>query len=163
MERIVNQRYAELIAYAISAVPDEIMEIIKPVHFFTGTDPCFAGLELESDFDISDGCSWKNTMHYIPIECQLHLPKSLRCPTIVMPIFDDFPGDIVHELGHALDDKTMWYEYQTSIVPVTEYAKTCFEEAFAEAFGAWLFSDYGNDREIDEETLALFERLADGY
>jgi cobalamin biosynthesis Mg chelatase CobN len=159
MERIVNQQYAELIAFAISAVPPKIMEIIRPVHFFTGTDPHYAGLNI-SDEKTEDGRLYKETMHFIPEECQLHLPKSYRCPTIVMPIFPETPGDVVHELGHALDDKTMWYQYVTDITPVTEYAKTCHEEAFAEAFASWLF--YGYDREPDEETLALFERLVHG-
>lgn len=162
MERIVNQQYAELIAYAISAIPPTIMEIIKPIHFFTGTDPFYAGLEIGGDLDDSDGRSWKTTMHYLPLEEQLHLPKSQRCPTIVMPISTESPGDIVHELGHALDARTMWYQFQTEIIPVTKYAKICQEEAFAEAFGTWLFNDYGNFREPDEETLALFERLMRG-
>jgi len=162
MERIANQQYAELIAYAISAIPIKIMELIKPVHFLAGIDPFYVGLEIGDEI-AEDGRLYKETMHYVPIECQLHLPKYLRYPTIVMPLPDEAPGDIVHELGHALDDKTMWYTYQTSIIPVTEYAKTDHYEAFAEAFGAWLFYDYGNDREVDEETLALFERLARGY
>jgi hypothetical protein len=161
MERIVNQQYAELIAYAISAVPDKIMDIIKPVHFFTGTNPIFAGLETGAE-TTEDGKPFREIMdmHYIPIESQLHLPKYLRYPTIVMPNPLEKPGDIVHELGHVLDDRTMWYLYQTDILPVSEYAKTDKYEAFAEAFGAWLFYDYGNDRQIDPETLALFERLS---
>lgn len=161
MERIINQQYAELIAKAINCVPDKIMEIIRPMHFFTGTDPFYAGLETGSE-KTNDGRSYKNTMHYLPVECQLHLPKYLRCPTIVMPIFPEKPGDIVHELGHALDEKTMWYQFETVIAPVTEYAKTDQCEAFAEAFGTWLFLDYGNTREIDVETIALFERLRRG-
>lgn len=161
MERIINQHYAELINYAISAVPPKIIELIKPFHFFTGTDPYYAGLETGDDNIPNDGRSYKTTMHYLPIECQLHLPRYARVPTIVIPLPDEAPGDIVHELGHILDDRTMWYTYQTDCLPVTEYAKTCFEEAFAEAFGAWLFHDYGNDREIDEETLALFQRLSE--
>jgi hypothetical protein len=161
MERIINQQYAELIAEAISAVPDEIMDIIRPVHFFTGTDPFYAGLEV-GDERTEDGRLCKETLHYLPTGCQLHLPKYLRCPTIVMPIPFEKPGDIVHELGHALDEKTMWYQYETDIIPVTAYAKTDWAEAFAEAFGAWLFYDYGNDRDIDLETLALFERLRRG-
>ncbi len=161
MERIINQQYAELISYAISAIPPNIMEIIKPVHFFTGIDPFYAGLERGDEIDPSDGKSWKNTMHYLPIECQLHLPKSYRCPTIVLPFLSS-PGDVVHELGHALDVKTMWYKYQTVIAPVTEYAKTSPDEAFAEAFGAWLFWDYGSLRELDEETISLFRMLTKG-
>lgn len=162
MERIVNQQYAELIAEAISTVPDKIMEIIRPIHFFTGTDPFYAGLETEDGSADPNGRNWKITMHYTPIECQLHLPKSYRYPTIVIPFLPEAPGDIVHELGHALDVKTMWYQYQTDIIPVTEYAKTDSCEAFAEAFAAWLFWDYGNFREPDQETLALFKRLMRG-
>jgi hypothetical protein len=162
MERIVDQQYAELIGEAISAIPYKIMEIIKPVHFFTGTDPFYAGLEVGDDLDIPNGRSWKTTMHYLPIACQLHLPRSYRCPTIVMPLFPEAPGDVVHELGHALDDRTMWYQFQAHIIPVTEYAKTNGEEAFAEAFATWLFWDYGNFREPDVETLSLFRRLVRG-
>lgn len=160
MERIINQQYAELIAEAISAVPPKIMDIIRPIHFFTGTDPYFAGLEIDDDDDIGDDRGFKTTMHYLPIECQLHIPKALRCPTIVIPNPNEALGDIVHELGHALDAQTMWYQYKTNITPVTEYANTNHEEAFAEAFGAWLFWDFGQLRDIDEETLALFKRLA---
>ncbi len=157
MERIVNQQYAELIAEGMSAVPNRILDIIGPVHFFTGTDPYFAGLETDDD----GSYRWKNRMHFLPIGCQLHLPQSLRWPTIVIPdSLDLSPGDVVHELGHALDYNTPWYTFQTGITPVTEYAKTDEEEAFAEAFASWLFWDYGNDRDIDEETLALFNRLA---
>ncbi len=158
MERIVNQQYAELITEAISAIPDKIMDIIRPIHFLTGTDPFYAGLEI-GDEKCEDGRLWKETLHYTPAECQLHLPKSLRCPTIVIPTPFEKLGDVVHELGHALDNRTLWYQHETDIIPVSEYAETDQCEAFAEAFGTWLFYDYGNYREPDEETLALFRRL----
>jgi hypothetical protein len=156
MERIINQAYAELITEAFSGIPDNILAIIQPIHFFTGTDPIYAGL-LTQDADYEKGI-----MCYASIECQLHLPKSMRFPTIIMPAFPEKLGDIVHELGHALDDKTDWYIYETIPTPVTEYAKTDHSECFAEAFGSYLFWDYGNTKEIDEETLALFERLRSG-
>jgi hypothetical protein len=49
MERIPNQQYAELIETAYEYIPSKIMELVKPVHFFTGTDPIFAGLINSND------------------------------------------------------------------------------------------------------------------
>ena len=158
MERIVNQQYAELIAEAYSAIPDNIIKMINHVHFFCGTDPIFAG--LENDEPINNGASPKVCSHYLP-ESRQFLPKYLRHPTIILVEKPEYllPHHIIHELGHVLNRATDWYEYRTPILEVTEYAKTDFEEAFAEAFTSWLIWDYG--KMPDPETLTLFNRLAE--
>lgn len=159
MERIINQRYAELIGEVYSGIPTNIVNMINHVHFFCGTDPVFAG--IENDTPINNGSSPRVCCHYLP-PCHQLLPKHRRHPTIVLvddPIYLDV-ADIVHELGHVLDSVTGFYTYQGSILEVTEYAKTDFCEAVAEAFTSWLIWDYG--KEPDPETLALFERLRSG-
>ena len=91
------------------------------------------------------------------------LPKHLIAPTIVLPFFNiELPclSDVIHELGHMLDDVTPFFRYHSEIKPVTEYAKTDFCEAFAEAFTSWLLWGYGD--QPDNETIYYFEKLKRG-
>ncbi len=161
MERIVNAEFSELIGYSISILPIGIWERISYVHFFTGTDPIYAGLhnfielnEIEGP-EVEEGQSHRNTPHVVYPYHQLILPKTLRHTTVVLPEMA-CPATVVHELGHVLDEIL---EFSHLALPITDYAKTSECEAFAEALVGWLFEDSG---EPDEETIALFEYLAWG-
>jgi hypothetical protein len=163
MERIPDSCYSELIEEAYSAIPDNIVKLVRHVHFFCGVDPVFAGLVKEIPFH--DGAhSTHDCMCYeSAISVDWKISKSLIHPTIFIPFFDlDEFGvqDVVHELGHALDDVTPFFCYQQQIKPVTDYAKTDYFEAFAEAFASWLFWGYGE--QPDEETIYYFEKLRKG-
>ncbi len=158
MERLVDYKYSELIGAAFDILPVGIFERLKYTHFFTGTDPIFAGLiipDIENlkawGYDIETAinayrngacCSYAHNQHICKRQTTVILPK-LR--GIEYPI---------HELGHVLDEQMGWSH---KAKPVTDYAKTNDMEAFAEAFASWLIPGYGN--RIDEKTLRLFESL----
>ena len=163
MERIVNAEYAELIGYAIDILPSRIWDRIKYVHFFTGTDPIYAGLHdyinIGDDYlaggEFSSEESYRNLCHVVYPSHQLVLPKMLRQTTVVLPYLAP-PVAVIHELGHVLDETL---DFSHLALPITEYAKISEAEAFAEALVGWLFEDSG---EPDEETRCLFESLAWG-
>ena len=159
MERIVNAEYAELIGYAIYILPSRIWDRIKYVHFFTGTDPIYAGLhdyiETNDNNFKSEGETYRNICHVAYPHHQLILPSALRNTTVILPYLPD-PAVVIHELGHVLDETL---DFSHVALPITEYAKVNEAEAFAEALVGWLFEDSG---EPDEETRCLFEFLAWG-
>lgn len=78
---------------------------------------------------------------------------------VVVHRLDRPPSDLVHELGHALED---YVEIDHVANPVSQYATTNRTEAFAEAFTAWCrVPDYLHLRQyLDQETDELFNRLA---
>ncbi len=169
MERITNMAYAELIGASLDALPEEILEIIKPVHFLTGTNPFYCGLE-KHDFKhypndkLEDGRDIIHTSHVIYPEFQMHLPKEDRIITIVLPESPKilYMDDVIHEIGHVMDYYTPWliFQEENHPIPVTDYAQIDFEEAIAEAFTCWLiWSEENMINRIDDETLAFFRSL----
>ena len=131
--------YAESIQAAIAIIPSTIWQRISYVHFFTGTDPIWAG--LHSIEMISDGRSYRNTAHVVYPFHQKHLPASMRATTVVLPI-PEHPIVVVHELGHVLDEAL---RFQYLAEPVTDYACTNRLEAFAEAMGSDLYERLDSD------------------
>jgi hypothetical protein len=89
------------------------------------------------------------------------VPKGERHITVVLPGLKPVRV-IIHELGHVLD----WFlGLRHSVRPITDYAETNREEAFAEAFTAWVGPPEYRERCVQEpfysdgQTTALFRRL----
>lgn len=143
----------EAIGHALHIV-EGFRDAIGPVEWFVGADPVFAG--LHNNTDISDGRSYRDTGH-VCYPCHLeNAPADRRCTTVVMPTLMPVVH-IVHELGHVLDWR-MGFTHTAD--PVTEYAESNREEAFAEAFTA-RFYRYGDQdaAATDLATIALFDSL----
>lgn len=161
MERIVSFRYSEAITAAFDLVPERISERLKYIHFFTGTDPVFAGLH---NYDqIRDGRSYRNTAH---VCYRWHSRNKHECTTIVLPylhhLYSSHLYTIVHELGHCLDELL---NFEHFALPINDYAALNRKEAFAEAFAAQYFSfreDVNEKAKSDGATQSLFNRLAVG-
>lgn len=157
MNRIHGRGYREAIAAAQRAIGDRLMQRLGHVQYVTGVDPVFIGLHDYTDH--SDGYSYAETAHC----CYPHHllgPADRRVTTVVLPyptVAKYTPPIIVHELGHALDYAI---GEQHIAAPVTEYARTNREEAFAEAFTSWAWPDPEFYERPDDATLALFTELA---
>ena len=151
MERLADYSYSTLIGAAFDVIPSTIKKMLYYTHFLTGTNPIKAGLHNYINCD--DGRFYCNTGHFVTPESQFILPLALRHPTIVLPTLIPV-YHVVHELGHALDYILGGLHIAR---PVSDYAKTNREEAFAEAFTSWLFWGYGE--QPDTSTLTLFESL----
>lgn len=159
MMRIVDYRYSELIGASFDIIPIKIADRLKYTHFFTGTDPIYAGLILPDDDTMRRyGYNFKNVAEVYRTSGSVsyaHIQTIYdKHTTVVLPqlLSIDYP---IHELGHVLDEILGWEHIAT---PVTEYAKTNRLEAFAEAFTSWLIPGYA-DRP-DEGTIHLFKQLA---
>lgn len=154
LDRIPNRQFSAAIGAALATVPVRIRDRLAHVRFVCGVDPIFAGIH---DFAQSaDGRSYRTTAHCC-YPSHLIGPADRRTTTVVLPTVVP-PYVIVHELGHALDHVV---GFSHNARPVTAYARTNRQEAFAEAFTAWLYH-YG-DQDIarsDKATLALFSELA---
>jgi hypothetical protein len=149
MNRLVGTAYREAIGEGMAIIPAAIMARLRHVHFLTGIDPVWAGLHSYAVTD--DGRAYSQTAH-----CAYRHHTADRTTTIVLPVFEE-PSVVVHELGHALDE-TLGFCHRAE--PVTDYAKTNREEAFAESFRASLYW-YG-DQDVfmaDGATRALFAAL----
>lgn len=165
MQRIRHQADAEIIAHATSLLHPQLAHRLEHTHFFTGTDPIFAG--LHTDTKIVDGRSYREIAQTLwPFH--LHRPAADRWTTVVIPQWQGsrwwWPATVVHELGHVLDWQLGFTHHAE---PVTDYATRNRYEAFAVAFAAWVLPfGYGHgdakDRlyEADRRTVALFEELA---
>ena len=167
MQRVVSHQYTQLIEAGFDLIPKAIADRLRHIHFFTGTDPIYAGLKYGGDEETTkDGRSYRATWccsypwnqavedkrtTIIMTDLQLEYPKALR------------PVMVVHELGHCLHEVLDFEPYPR---PVTKYAQHDKWEAFAEAFTLWLFPSYGQYyriiEEIDEKTRALFSQLIIG-
>lgn len=147
--RIHGTGWREAIDVAHSVIGRRIMSRLGHVQYVCGVDPLFAGLHA---YDVS----YRDTAHC----CYPHHldgPADRRVTTVVMPnrVGPWTAHIIVHELGHALD-QTIGFGHTAT--PVTEYAKTNRQEAFAEAFTSWRWPGNGYERP-DDATLALFGGL----
>lgn len=150
MNRLVSGEFQASIGAALTVIPPAIADRLRHVQFLTGTDPVYAGLHRFEG--ASFGRSYRTTAH-----CLYRHLSSDRRTTIVLPTPYE-PSVVVHELGHALDEVLAWTH---DAKPVNWYATTDRQEAFAEAFRAWLYW-YG-DQDVfmaDLDTRALFARLA---
>lgn len=163
MNRLVDYRYAEVITTAVDLIPLPIADRLSHVHFFTGTNPTWAGLHPFVGDEDGDDRPYDEIAHCAYPEHQTGLPKSLRRTTIVLPNHDHRGiWTILHELGHALDE-VLGFRYSPE--PVTDYAARNKYEAFACAFEAWFSKGYDDYERLmcgDPATVALFERLAAG-
>lgn len=163
MNRIRRQSDAEAIAAALDLIPSPIADRLRGVDFLTWTSPTFAGLHAYRDTD--DARSYEIVGHVAYPFHQLGLCRAQRATTIVLPTEHTFRVPcIVHEFGHVLDEQL---RFEASSAPVTRYAQTNRNEAFAEAFAAWVLPfghGYGaaKDRLYDRDarTVDLFESLA---
>jgi len=165
MERLVDYRYSELISAGFDLITSNIARKLQYTHFFTGTDPIYAGLIREHK--IVDGRSYHDAwcvsypehLQQLSVKDQQttitlasHSPKGY--PLLLLPML------IVHELGHVLHEM-IGFEHDAE--PITEYAELNRWEAFAEAFTAWLNPGYGQYykqlRRVDNKTISLFREL----
>jgi len=165
IERILDYSYSELISVSFDLLPSGIANKLSGTHFFTGTDPVFAGLFDYSE--TSDGRSYQDVWCVAYPEHLTMLSKIRRQTTVIMPALNKgrplwtLPMIVIHELGHILDE-ILGFSHIAE--PITEYAKVDRAEAFAEAFTVWLnpaYSLYYKVREegVDKGTLALFREL----
>lgn len=157
-DRVPNHRFAEAIDLGYRYLPRRIARRFATVRIVCGVDPVFAGLtNIET---ATDGRSYRDTAHVCYPVHLAHRPADDRPITIMFPDVPH-PATVVHELGHALD----WQLGRTHPAqPVSAYARTNRDEAFAEAFTAWCFrAGYYGDADAlygDLPTVALFEELA---
>lgn len=165
MQRIRRQVDAEIIGHAFDLLPAPLAYRLERTHFFTGTDPIFAG--LHNTEQANSGRSYRQTAH-VMWPFHFDRPAADRHTTVVIPRWEGsrwwWPATVVHELGHALDWQLGFTHHAK---PVNEYAHTNRYEAFAVAFAAWVMPfGYGHgeakDRlyDTDRATVALFDRLA---
>lgn len=167
MQRLTDQRYATAIGTGYAAAPPGIAARLMGVHWFTGTNPAWAGLHF---IEAPKGNGYTNPVPYAVAAHTLypfhltHRPAADRLPTIVLPLpWAATPETVVHELGHVLH-MIAGFEYEAA--PVSGYAAANRYEAFAEAFCAWVLPGTPGDRwdrdaaQQDRQTRALFERLA---
>ena len=126
-------------------------------------DPVFAGLhEWRESGEDTGNLSYSSCAHCVA------LPSGgdRWTTTIVLP-----PGPgrwqvstIVHELGHALDyiDQTL-HGGAWRATPVSKYAKSNRNEAFAEAFMSWVWGPQRLGSKVsypEPATVAVFEKWA---
>ncbi|KKM94578.1 hypothetical protein LCGC14_1196910 [marine sediment metagenome] len=154
----MGMSWSEPIRRALDIVP-----IVPDCEWFL-RDPVFAG--LHSFRNAPDGRQYGDTAHTL-YPWHINGPAQRRRTTIVLPRHptgNRYVGgrqyDIhtaIHELGHVVDEMT---GFERECVPIGEYASRHRQEAFAEAFTAWLISDY-IDRwgytDLDEDDFAWFE------
>lgn len=156
MNRIPDQRYATVIGEALAILPQRIADRLTGVRFVCGVDPGFAGLHAYGSSE--NGYAYSTTAHCCFPYHLRNRPAAERPTTVVLP-YPPALTTVVHELGHALD----WSIGRThTAAPVTDYARTDRDEAFAEAFTTWKFWGYGDEAAFrsDGATVALFEELA---
>ncbi len=167
MERLTDIKYATLIGAGMDLLPAGLLERLRYTHFFTGTDPIFAG--------VFGSWAEKYTKDYGPrsyrnVWCCAYARHMTGAPpqtTVIVPSIDPGypswinPAMIVHELGHVLHEQ-MGFSHKA--VPVTEYGESSHFEAFAEAFTLYLVPAYGQYYRqlgpVDPGTVDLFDRLA---
>jgi hypothetical protein len=162
MERITDYKYIDLIQEAYSCIPDHILSHLPTIHFFTGTDVVYAGLELPEKS--KDGRLFKDNIHYNP-SCAFKGKFIVRDnPTIVIPSsipgFCYYKDHVIHEIGHIIDDELLDSDWTFN--PVTEYAKKDESEAFAEAFVYYCiygYEDFEISKSLDNEINEFFNRL----
>lgn len=153
MERLTSYEYSNAISFAFGLLPIRIANMFRGVHFFTGTDPVYAGLHKYEDTD--DGRSYRNIAH----ACYPHhiIDESL---TIILPTLEDAkPYIVIHELGHILD---YLMHFSHNALPINDYAKTNRREAFAESFAAqyfWFGEEAKDVFQSDRQSQYLFENL----
>jgi hypothetical protein len=158
MERIQGPDAREQLSIALDWLPSSLARRLGFVQFFIG-DPVFAGLH---DFEVAeDGDSMRTSPHYVTEHQQIHRPRSARRGTIVLPFGPGRMDDVIHELGHVLDDVL---DYEWWAKPVSDYAQVDDHEAFAEAFTAWVgLPSYRAARDrlyrIDRDTAAFFDAI----
>lgn len=159
MKRVRRNSDGEAIGTALRLIPPRILERIGPVDFLTRTNPVFAGLHRYIE---CGPFTYDQVAHFVWPLHQSHRPRSDRTPTVVLPVDYAFePNVIVHELGHALDLRLGRAHIAN---PVTAYAQTNRDEAFAEAFSAWVVPAADDKawakKYLDAGTVHLFEELA---
>ena len=152
--RVPDARWREPIGEAFAIIGPRMTDRIGPVRFICA-DPVFIGLHHFTD--TGDGRSYRNTAHCC-YGSHIARPADDRLTTVVLPEPPTL-DTVVHELGHALDAAL---GFTHDAVPVTHYAQTDRQEAFAEAFVAWHWWGYEElaDVRTDGATVALFRELA---
>lgn len=156
VHRITSYVYTAAIEAAYSLIPPVVTRLLT-TDFLTGSDPIFAGLH---NYKTSPyGRSYRDHAHVVYPFHQWGLHKRNRTTTIVLPIPKSANvKTIIHELGHVLDERL---GFRHDAVPVSSYAETDRNEAFAESFTSWIIRGYSNEP-VDKATLALFEHLMQG-
>jgi hypothetical protein len=153
---------------ALARIPEPIQRRLEGTRIVAGADPVYAGVhwyEWLGGGDYGVSIAARGVAHCVYPNQHAHASPT---STVVLP--PDFeaiygeecaPAVVAHEFGHALHE-TLGLEPAPE--PVTAYAETNHEEAFAEAFAAWCFPDTRREAAVrlarDGKTLALFEELA---
>jgi len=153
---------ADVIGAALDLMPEGVRRSVEDADVLFA-DPVFVGLH---DYDEVPGypdVTYRRCAHVVYPYHQHRIPKSMRCTTVVLPTPKPLRS-VLHEYGHVLDEQL---GFELVLAPVSKYAMTNREEAFAEAFAAWVMRERWV---IDDEPASLrlcplaldtFERLAD--
>ena len=162
MNRLIDYRYSEAIAFAFELLDEPIAERLRYINFLTGSDPIFVGLHnCQIMPHEKDRRSYRNTAH-VCFPWNALNPRTTITTVVLPTLADANPYIIIHELGHCLDE-ILGFEHIA--IPINDYAKTDRLEAFAAAFSAqyfWLELEADNIFQSDRATQALFRRLREG-
>lgn len=137
MTRYRRRCEVEAVASVMESLPAPIRSRLNGVGVITEYSPLFLGLhDYETGASGFDCATWTHcafTVH------QKGLPRADREPTIVLlGGHCHNPLIVLHELGHALDEKLGFPSDRLPMVPLDDYAATTQYEAFATGFCAWL-------------------------
>lgn len=134
-----------------------IMERLTHVQIVAGVDPLFAGLhEYETT---EDGRSYRATAACL-YPFHIRGPADRRVTTIVLPTPEpawNGVHTIVHEYAHALD-WSLGRDHNCD--PVSDYARTNRDEAFACSFTSWAWGNpLPHQTRPSDRDRALFRSL----
>lgn len=175
MDRVRSYAEREAIGVVVRKLPPAIRRRLDGVQVVSEIPPGYLGLH---DFrSTNDGHSYDRTSH---VAWEMHQPlaASDRRTTIVLLDGDAFdPLVVLHELGHALDERLGFASFNPStggarlpMRPLNSYAAQNPSEAFATAFQSWAtrdptqrfgFHDHEELRATDPALAALFDRIAE--
>lgn len=152
VKRVIGHGYRTAITAAEALLPPQVLDLIR-ADYLCGVDPVFVGLHRYDH--ASYGRTYRNTAHVAYPFHQSLSARADRVTTVVLPVVPAV-AEVVHELGHVLDERL---GFDHTAAPVSWYAETARSEAFAEAFTSWLIPGYA--RRPDPCTLAVLEQLVD--
>jgi hypothetical protein len=169
VERVRTQREREAIGAVLLSLPEPVRARLEGVHFVSEVPPRMLG--LHSFHAASFGRSYDTTSHAV-WECHQidTLAPADRRSTVVLLDGDVFdPLVVLHELGHALDERLGFPSDRLAMKPLDSYAATHRTEAFATAFQSWAVpagpdKKFFHTRDVlrahDPATAAFFDGLA---
>lgn len=128
----LRYRDVDVIRTALDLMPDGVRRSVEHADILLA-DPIFVGLHNYE----GDSYSYRDCAHVVYDYHQRCRPRSRRTTTVVLPTPKSLKT-VVHEYGHVLDEQL---GFDLQFAPVSAYATTNRQEAFAEAFAAWVMGE----------------------